>query len=55
MGDGRANADQQGRTGIAVVKTKQAILVGHYGEGTQAGNAVQTVEALADYLIKVGY
>ena len=46
---------QQGKTGIAVVKTKQAILVGHYGENVQAGNATQTVEALADYLIKVGY
>lgn len=46
---------RQGKTGIAVVKTKQAILVGHYGENVQAGNATQTVEALADYLIKVGY
>ncbi|RYP81255.1 hypothetical protein DL769_002085 [Monosporascus sp. CRB-8-3] len=46
---------RQGRTGIVVVKTKQAILVGHYGENVQAGNAAQTVEALADYLIKVGY
>ncbi|KAI1409098.1 profilin [Hypoxylon sp. FL1857] len=46
---------RQGRTGIVVVKTKQAIIVGHYGEGQQAGNATQTVEALADYLIKVGY
>lgn len=45
----------QGRTGILVVKTKQAVLVGHYGEGAQAGNSAQTVEALADYLIKVGY
>lgn len=44
-----------GRTGIVVVKTKQAVLVGHYGENVQAGNAAQTVEALADYLIKVGY
>ncbi|KAI1248715.1 hypothetical protein MGN70_009915 [Eutypa lata] len=46
---------RQGRNGIVVVKTKQAILVGHYGENVQAGNAAQTVEALADYLIKVGY
>ncbi|RYO88704.1 hypothetical protein DL766_004416 [Monosporascus sp. MC13-8B] len=46
---------RQGRTGIVVVKTKQAVLVGHYGEDMQAGNATQTVEALADYLIKVGY
>ncbi|KAI1143019.1 Profilin/allergen [Hypoxylon sp. FL0543] len=46
---------RQGRTGIVVVKTKQAIIVGHYGETQQVGNATQTVEALADYLIKVGY
>ncbi|KAL7628907.1 profilin, required for normal timing of actin polymerization in response to thermal stress [Parahypoxylon ruwenzoriense] len=46
---------RQGRTGICVVKTKQAIIIGHYGEGQQVGNATQTVEALADYLIKVGY
>ncbi|KAK5660276.1 hypothetical protein OQA88_12816 [Cercophora sp. LCS_1] len=46
---------RQGRTGIIIVKTGQAILVGHYGEGVQAGNATQTVEALADYLVKAGY
>ena len=45
----------QGRTGICIVKTGQAILVGHYGENVQAGNATQTVEALADYLVKAGY
>ncbi|KAK3987855.1 putative profilin [Cladorrhinum sp. PSN332] len=46
---------RHGKTGIAIVKTKQAILVGHYGENTQAGNATQTVEALADYLTGLGY
>ncbi|KAI1210023.1 Profilin/allergen [Annulohypoxylon truncatum] len=46
---------RQGRTGVVVVKTKQAILIGHYGETHIAGNAAQTTEALADYLIKVGY
>jgi len=46
---------RQGRTGIIIVKTGQAILVGHYGENVQVGNATQTVEALADYLIKAGY
>ncbi|KAK8060411.1 profilin, partial [Apiospora sp. TS-2023a] len=51
----RSMYGRQGRTGILCVKTTQAILVGHYGEGVQAGNAAQTVEALADYLIKVGY
>jgi len=46
---------RKGRTGIIIVKTGQAILVGHYGENVQAGNATQTVEALADYLVKAGY
>ncbi|KAK4165956.1 profilin [Cladorrhinum sp. PSN259] len=46
---------RQGKTGIAIVKTKQAILVGHYGENVQAGNATQTIEALADYLTGLGY
>ncbi|KAI0894880.1 Profilin/allergen [Annulohypoxylon nitens] len=46
---------RQGRTGVVVVKTKQAVIVGHYGETQQVGNATQTAEALADYLIKVGY
>ncbi|KAK3390401.1 profilin [Podospora didyma] len=46
---------RKGRTGIIIAKTKQAILVGHYGENVQVGNATLTVEALADYLIGVGY
>ncbi|KAK3943822.1 putative profilin [Diplogelasinospora grovesii] len=46
---------RQGKTGICVAKTKQAILIAQHGEHVQAGNATQTVEALADYLIKSGY
>ncbi|KAH9909086.1 profilin [Xylariomycetidae sp. FL2044] len=46
---------RQGRTGICVVKTKQAVICAHYGETMQAGNSTQTVEALADYLVKAGY
>ncbi|KAL2023085.1 hypothetical protein VTK56DRAFT_3995 [Thermocarpiscus australiensis] len=46
---------RKGREGICIVKTKQAILIGHYGENVQAGNATATVEALGDYLIGVGY
>lgn len=46
---------RQGRTGIVIVKTKQAVLIGHYGESHQVGNSTQTVEVLADYLLKVGY
>lgn len=50
------NADtRQGREGIVVVKTKQAILVTHYPETVQPGSAANTVEQLGDYLIKMGY
>ncbi|CAK7232923.1 profilin, required for normal timing of actin polymerization in response to thermal stress [Sporothrix bragantina] len=46
---------RKGKTGVAIAKTKQAIIVGHYGENAQASNARSTVEALADYLRKAGY
>ncbi|KIH90304.1 profilin [Sporothrix brasiliensis 5110] len=46
---------RKGKTGVAIAKTKQAIVVGHYGENAQASNARATVEALADYLRKQGY
>ncbi|KAI5866621.1 profilin [Durotheca rogersii] len=46
---------RQGRNGICVAKTKQAIIIAHHGEAQVAGNATQTTEALADYLIKAGY
>ncbi|KAJ4300396.1 profilin, required for normal timing of actin polymerization in response to thermal stress [Collariella sp. IMI 366227] len=43
------------KMGVVIVKTNQAILIGQYGEDVQAGNATQTVEALADYLVSSGY
>jgi len=43
------------KTGILCVKTKQAILVAHYGEAVQPGEAAKVVESLADCLIGVGY
>ncbi|KAL1906960.1 profilin, required for normal timing of actin polymerization in response to thermal stress [Sporothrix stenoceras] len=46
---------RKGKTGVAIAKTKQAIIVGHYGENAQASNARATVEALADYLRGLGY
>ena len=46
---------EQGKEGILICKTTQAILIAHYGENVMAGNAAQTVEKLADYLISVGY
>ncbi|KAK3190488.1 profilin, required for normal timing of actin polymerization in response to thermal stress [Lecanicillium sp. MT-2017a] len=46
---------RSGRLGVAIAKTKQAIVVGHHGEAQVAGNASSTVETLADYLIGQGY
>ncbi|KND93107.1 Profilin, partial [Tolypocladium ophioglossoides CBS 100239] len=46
---------RSGRLGVAVAKTKQAIVVGHHGEAQIAGNTTSTVEGLADYLIGQGY
>jgi profilin len=45
----------QGREGVVIVKTTQAILVTHYPETVQPGAATNTVETLGDYLVKVGY
>ncbi|KAI1175024.1 profilin [Nemania sp. FL0916] len=53
--DGRTIYARQGRSGICVAKTKQAIILAHHGEAQVAGNASSTTEALADYLTKVGY
>jgi len=44
-----------GREGVAIAKTKQAIIIGHHPETAVAGNANSTVENLADYLIGQGY
>lgn len=45
---GRKGAD----TGVCVVKTKKAILIGTYGAGIQPGNCNTVMERLADYLIQ---
>ncbi len=47
--------DFQGKEGLVIVKTTQAILVTHYPGTVQPGAATNTVEQLADYLISVGY
>jgi len=44
-----------GKDGVVIVKTKQAILIGHYNERMIAGNSAKVIEDLADYLIKTGY
>jgi len=53
--DDRSLYGKKGREGIVIVKTTQALLVTHYPESVQPGSAANTVEQLADYLIKVGY
>lgn len=45
----------QGKEGVVIVKTQQAILVAHYPGTVQTGQATNTVEQLGDYLIGVGY
>ena len=46
---------KQGREGIVIVKTKQALLITHYPESVQPGQATNTVEKLGEYLSGVGY
>ncbi|KAF6233702.1 hypothetical protein HO173_007914 [Letharia columbiana] len=46
---------KKGKEGIVIVKTHQAILVTHYPETVQPGQATNTVEQLGDYLMGVGY
>ncbi|KAI8612895.1 profilin [Chytriomyces sp. MP71] len=53
--DDRSIYGKQGAGGVVCVKSKQAILIGVYGDPTQPGEANKVVEALADYLISVGY
>jgi len=53
--EGRSIYGRKGKEGIVICKTTQAILLAHYGENVQAGNAATTVEQLADYLVKLGY
>jgi len=54
--DNRSIYGKKGAFGVVTVKTGKAVLVGVYDkEGIQPGNAVNTVEKLADYLIENGY
>ncbi|KAK5081545.1 profilin, required for normal timing of actin polymerization in response to thermal stress [Lithohypha guttulata] len=53
--DDRSIYGKKGKEGVVIVKTKQAILIGHYPEHVQPGSAANTVEKLADYLVGVGY
>lgn len=53
--DDRSLYGKKGPGGCVCVKTKQAVLIGVYGEGAQPGEATSIVERLADYLISVNY
>ena len=45
----------QGKEGVVIVKTKQTLLITHYPETIQPGQAATTVEKLGDYLVGTGY
>jgi len=46
---------KQGKEGVFIVKSTQAILIGHYPESVQPGSANTIIGALGDYLVSVGY
>ena len=46
---------RQGKEGIVIVKTTQAMLICHHPDTVQTPNAATVAEQLADYLISVGY
>ncbi|KAK5998397.1 Profilin [Cladobotryum mycophilum] len=46
---------RSGKTGLVIAKTKQAVIVAHYGENQIAGSTSTTVQHLADYLVGQGY
>ncbi|KAM3087626.1 profilin [Clarireedia jacksonii] len=43
------------KDGLVIAKTAQAIIVARYADPMIAGNTAETVQKLADYLIKSGY
>ena len=45
----------QASSGVCIKKTIQAIVIGIYGEGVQAGSCNKVVEELGDYLISMEY
>ena len=53
--DVRSIYGRKQQDGLAVVKTKQGILVAEYDAPIQAGESTVVVEGLADYLVSVGY
>ncbi|WBW73565.1 profilin [Schizosaccharomyces osmophilus] len=53
--EGRSIYGKLQKSGIICVATKLCILVAHYPETTLPGEAAKITEALADYLVGVGY
>jgi profilin len=53
--DNRSVYGKKGATGFCAVKTNQAVLISAYDETIQPGQAANTTEKLADYLIENGY
>jgi len=53
--DDRSIYGKKGKEGIVIVKTTLAMIIAHYPETAQPGSTAVVVEALADYLIKLGY
>lgn len=51
--DDRSIYGRKDKEGVVIVRTKQAIMLGHYPETVVAGTAASTMEALADYLISL--
>ncbi|KAK6532252.1 profilin, required for normal timing of actin polymerization in response to thermal stress [Arthrobotrys megalospora] len=46
---------RQGKAGLVVVKTNQALIIAHHPDTIDRFKAVDTTKALADYLKGVGY
>ncbi|KAF2097241.1 putative profilin [Rhizodiscina lignyota] len=46
---------KHGKEGAFIVKSTQAILIGHYPETVQPGSANTVIGQLGDYLVSVGY
>ncbi|KAL2914339.1 profilin, required for normal timing of actin polymerization in response to thermal stress [Polyrhizophydium stewartii] len=53
--DDRSIYGKKDKSGLVLVKTKQAVLIAVYEEPIAPGEATKVVEALADYLISVNY
>ena len=45
----------QGKEGVVIVKTKQTLLITHYPDTIQPGQAATTVEKVGGYVVGAGY